>query len=60
MNSDYYHLLDANTWKEVEVKNIQSNGYVYAGRKYKEVYDVKIFVKKKEQFALVGGIHPRS
>ena len=33
MSSDYYHLLDANIWKEIADRKIQLNGYVYARRK---------------------------
>lgn len=47
MSTDYYHLLDANVWKEIPDRKIQDNGYVYAGRKLKEGYEIKLFVKEK-------------
>ncbi len=50
MSFDSFHLLDADVWTEIEVKKIQSNGYVYAGRKYKdEEYEAKVFIKKREK-----------
>jgi hypothetical protein len=50
MSFDSFHLLDADVWTEVEIKKIQSNGYVYAGRKYKdEEYIAKVFIKKREE-----------
>jgi hypothetical protein len=50
MSFDSFHLLDADIWKEVEDRHIQSNGYVYAGRKYKdEEYEAKVFIKKREK-----------
>jgi len=48
MSSDYYHLLDANKWTEIPNRKIQENGYVYAGRKLKDEYEIKVFVKKRE------------
>jgi hypothetical protein len=48
MSSDCYHLLDANIWKEIADRKIQSNGYVYAGRKLVDKYEVKLFIKKIE------------
>ena len=47
-NMDYFHLLDADVWKEVENRKIQENGYVYAGRKYNRGYEVKLFIKKMD------------
>lgn len=50
MAFDSFHLLDADIWKEIENRKIQSNGYVYAGRKYKdEEYEVKLFIKKRDK-----------
>jgi hypothetical protein len=49
MGFDNFHLLDADIWKEMESKKIQENGYVYVGRKFFEEYEVKVFIKKKEQ-----------
>jgi len=52
MSFDSFHLSDADVWTEVEIKKIQSNGYVYAGRKYKdEEYEAKVFIKKRENSA---------
>lgn len=50
MSFDNFRLLDADIWKEIEDRKIQSNGYVYAGRKYKdEEYEVKLFIKKRDK-----------
>lgn len=49
MGFDSFHLLDADVWKELPDKEILNNGYVYAGRKLTGKFDVKIFVKEKEQ-----------
>ena len=48
MSSDCYHLLDANTWKEIADQKIQPNVYVSAGRKIVDKYKVKLFIKKIE------------
>jgi hypothetical protein len=49
MSFDSFYLLDEDVWQEVNVRKIQSNGYVYAGRKYKdEEYEAKVFVKKRD------------
>ncbi len=56
MSSDYYHLLDANIWKEIVDRKIQPNGYVYAGRKLVDKYEVKLFIKKKNDAEVDGCI----
>jgi hypothetical protein len=49
MTADYFHLLDADVWTKLPVRNIGTNGYVYVGRKYHEEYEAKVFVKKEIQ-----------
>lgn len=49
MGFDSFHLLDADVWKELPDKKILDNGYVYTARKFAGKYDVKIFIKAKEQ-----------
>lgn len=42
-----FHTLDADVWKEVEPKPINTSGYTYVGRKYHEKYEARVFVKLK-------------
>ena len=49
MGFDCFHLLDADVWKEMPDKKILDNGYVYTGRRLAGKYDVKVFIKEKEQ-----------
>lgn len=49
MDTDRCVLLDSSIWREITNRRILSNGYVYAGRKLVEKYDVIVFIKPKEQ-----------
>ena len=47
MKPNYFYALDADVWKELPAKRVGANGYVYAGRKYHENYEVKLFIREK-------------
>lgn len=51
MKANYFHVLDADVWKELPAKNVGTNGYVYAGRKFHENYEVKLFIREKEKIS---------
>jgi hypothetical protein len=44
----YFHMLDAEVWEEMPVRNVGTNGYVYVGRKYHEEYEARVFLRKRD------------
>jgi len=50
VNSDCYHLVDANIWKEIADRKIQPNVHAHSGRKIVDKYKVKLFIKKIELY----------
>ena len=46
--SGTYTTLDQDEWKELAGRHISKSGTIYAGKGYKEGYEIKVFVSKIE------------
>ena len=44
-----HHQLDKDMWKELPDRTVNKSGNVYAGKEYYEKYEVRVFVRKREE-----------
>ena len=44
-----HHQLDKDMWKELPDRHVHKSGNVYVGKDYSEKYEVRVFVRKREE-----------
>jgi len=44
-----HHYLDKDVWKELSDRTVNKSGNIFAGKKYSEKYEVRVFVRKTEE-----------
>jgi hypothetical protein len=44
--SGIFTCMDQDEWNEIKDRHVHSSGNVYAGKEYREGYEVKVFVRR--------------